>query len=56
MRSREAPEISLASPRRPLGEDGQGDELGVGKQRRTADPGRLRRVLGLPPVVHQHVQ
>ena len=30
MCSREAPEISLASETRPLGEDGQGDDLGIG--------------------------
>src|ERR671910_2775630 len=51
-----APEISLASEAGPLGEDGQGDDLGVGKQGRTASSGRLRRVLELPPVVHQNVQ
>src|SRR5215203_4222464 len=52
-----APEISLASEAGPLlGEDGQGDDLGVAKQGWPSSSGRLRRVLELPAVVHQHVQ
>src|SRR5215216_5356588 len=44
-----APEISLASPTRPLGEYCEGDDLGVGKQGWTTSSRRLRRVLELPP-------
>ena len=47
----EAPEISLASEAGPLSEDRQDDDLGVGKQGRTTDSRRFRRVLELPPVV-----
>src|SRR5215204_568661 len=51
-----APEISLASEAGPLGEDRQGDDLGVGKQGWTASSRRLRRALELPPVVYEDVQ
>ena len=44
----EAPEISLASEAGPLD-----DDLGVGKQGRTTDSRRFRRVLELPPVVYE---
>jgi hypothetical protein len=52
----ETPEVALASEARPLGEDGQGDDLGIGKKGRAAGSGWFRSVLELPPVVHEHVQ
>src|SRR5918994_7545260 len=52
-----APEISLASEAGPLGEDGQGDYLGIGEQGRTSGLVACRgRMVLLPPIVHEHVQ
>jgi hypothetical protein len=54
----EAPEVALAAEAGPLREDGQGDDLGIGEQGRTA---RLPLAHGggmvlVPPVLHEYVQ
>ena len=39
MRGGEAPEVSLAAKARPLGEDGQGEDLRVGEKGRAIGSG-----------------
>ena len=56
MRPSEAPKIPLAAEARPLGEDGQSQDLRVGEQGRQTGFRRLRSVIELPLVVHEHVQ
>jgi hypothetical protein len=56
MRGGETPEVPLAAEAGPLGEDGQGDYLRVAEQGRPTGFRRLRSVIELPPVVHEHVQ
>src|SRR5215210_7988244 len=57
VRPSEAPEVALAAETGPLGEDGQGKELALGKEGGTARLARhARGVIGLPPIVHEHVQ
>src|ERR671910_1625509 len=52
----EAPEVALAAKARPLGEDGQGDDLRIAEQSRSTGFRWLPRVIELPPILHEHVQ
>ena len=56
MRGGEAPEVPLTAKARPLGEDSQGEDLRVAEQGRATGFRRLRSVIELSPVVHEHVQ
>ena len=56
MRRSEAPEVALAAEAGPLREDGQGNDLGVGEQGRTAGLAGRGGMALLPPVVHEYVQ
>jgi hypothetical protein len=54
---REAPEVPLAAEAVPLGEDGQGKDLALGKEDGTAGLAkRTRGMVGFPPIVHEDVQ
>jgi hypothetical protein len=50
------PEVALAAKARPLGEDGQGQNLRITEQGRPTDFRWLQRALKLPPVVYLDVQ
>jgi len=50
------PEVPLASEAGPLGEDGEGEDLRVGDERRTTGSGSIQGVAGLPPVLGEDVQ
>jgi hypothetical protein len=54
---REAPEVALASEAGPLGEDGQGKDLALGKEGgRAGLRKRSRGMVGYPPIVDEDLQ
>ena len=56
VRRSEAPEVPLAAKARPLGEDGQRQDLRVAQEGGTAGARCARGVVCLPPVVYVDVQ